>query len=252
MPKPKVAVLRPDDNRIVEAVEYLQSLGVSPVADPMLAIRPTGEAPERADYCIFTSETGVEIAAEHDWSPGPATVCAVGQQTAAALRTYGYPVDVVPSTYTSAALVEELSADVRSKTVELARSAHGSDVLVRGLKAADAVVHETHLYRLERPSTAGHSVSLAIDGQLDGILFTSPKTVDHFFETANERNDVAALRRGLDETVVGAIGTPTERAVCGKQTTVDVTPDTVDFTRLAEVTVGQIRKLDRKYDRSVS
>lgn len=102
MYKPTVAILRPDDERIDEAVKYLRSLGVTPVADPMLTIRPTGETPEQADYCIFTSVTGVEIAAEHDWDPDPATVCAVGQQTAEALRTHGYPANVVPSSFTSA------------------------------------------------------------------------------------------------------------------------------------------------------
>jgi len=33
MSRPTVAVLRPDDNRIAEAVEYLQSLDVSPIPD---------------------------------------------------------------------------------------------------------------------------------------------------------------------------------------------------------------------------
>lgn len=109
--------------------------------------------------------------------------------------------------------VEELSTHVGGRTVELARSAHGSDELIRGLEAAGAVVHETHLYRLERPSGAGRSVSRAIDGQLDGVLFTSPKTVSHFFEIGNDQDDIAALHRGLEEAVVGAIGTPTARAV---------------------------------------
>ncbi|WP_394345813.1 uroporphyrinogen-III synthase [Halegenticoccus tardaugens] len=85
MTKPTVAVLRPDDNRIAAAVEYLRSLGVSPVADPMLTVRSTGATPVTADYCIFTSRTGVQIAAEQDWQPSDSVVCAVGQQTASAL-----------------------------------------------------------------------------------------------------------------------------------------------------------------------
>ncbi len=240
-----VAVLRPDDSRIVEAVEYLQSLDVSPVPDPMLAITPTDQVPQHADYCIFTSETGVDLAATAGWEQRETTVCAVGDQTATALRSRGYAVDIVPSTFTSTGLVDELSADVEGQTVELARSAHGSDVLAEGLEAAGAIVSETHLYRLERPETAGQSVTLAGDGELDGILFTSPKTVEHFVQTATERDAVAALQPGLEETVVGAIGAPTERALNKYEIAVDVIPDTVDFTQLAEVTVRRILEIQQ-------
>ncbi|WP_049972766.1 uroporphyrinogen-III synthase [Haladaptatus cibarius] len=241
MSKPTVAVLRPDDNRIDEAVEYLRSRGVSPVADPMLTVCSTGETPTAADYYVFTSRTGVQIAADQDWQPGRATVCAVGQQTASALRVYGHSVDVVPSTFTSAGLVEELAAEVSGATVEIARSAHGSDVLIQGLEAAGADVHETQLYRLERPKSAGRSVSLTIDGQLDGILFTSPRTVGHFFEIATEQDDAAELKRGLEEPVIGAIGAPTARVIRDIGLEINITPDSVDFEQLARLTVQEIR-----------
>ncbi len=48
--QPTVAILRPDDNRIAKAIEYLQSLDVSPVPDPMLTVDPTGQLPQHADY----------------------------------------------------------------------------------------------------------------------------------------------------------------------------------------------------------
>lgn len=240
MTKPTIAVLRPDDNRIAEAVEYLRSLGVAPVADPMLTIRPTGATPAAADYCIFTSRTGVQIAAEQEWHPSGSTVCAVGQQTASALRDYGMPVDIVPSTFTSAGLVEELATKVDGSTVEIARSAHGSEVLIQGLEAAGADVHETQLYRLERPDTAGRSVSLATDGQLNGILFTSPRTVDHFCEIAAEQVGVSALQQGVAETSIGAIGMPTAHAIRDHGITVDVIPYTVGFSQLADRTVEEI------------
>lgn len=242
MPKPKVAVLRPDDTRIDEAISYLQSLDVSPIADPMLTICPTGQRPCQAEYCIFTSKAGVELVAEHGWHPDTETVCAVGHQTATALRNRGYSVDVVPSSFTSAGLVEELADEIEGQTVEIARSAHGSNVLIDGLEEAGAAVHETHLYRLERPSTAGRSVSLAVDGELDGVLFTSPKTVDHFFEIATERGAATLLQSGLEETIIGAIGAPTKHAVRKNGTMVDIVPNKVGFTQLAEATVAHIRE----------
>ena len=96
----------------------------------MLTICPMGQSPQQGEYCIFTSNTGVELAVECGWQPDGGTICVVSQQTATALRNRGYTVDVVPSTFTG--LVEELSDTIKGATVEIARSAHGSDVLIRG------------------------------------------------------------------------------------------------------------------------
>ncbi|SFT03632.1 uroporphyrinogen-III synthase [Halostagnicola kamekurae] len=242
---PKVAVLRPDNTRIDEAITYLQSLDVTPISDPMLTICPTGKRPRQAEFCVFTSKTGVELAVEHGWQSDEETVCAVGRHTAAALRDYGYSVDVIPSTFTSTGLVEELTDVVEGETVEIARSAHGSDVLIQGLKEAGADVHETHLYYLEQPSTAGRSVSLAVEGELDGILFSSPKTVDHFFGIAAERDATGPLQRAAAETVIGAIGEPTARAVRKNGASVDVLPDQASFNRFARTTVNRIREIQQ-------
>ncbi|MFD1514541.1 uroporphyrinogen-III synthase [Halomarina rubra] len=242
MRTPTVAVFRPDDGRISEAVEFLESLGVDAVPDPMLTVQPTGERPGHAEFCIFTSPTGVEIAAETGWTPKDATVCAVGQSTASVLREHEYQVDVVPSTFTSTGLVESLAPAVMGKSVELARSAHGSNVLIDGLESAGASVSETVLYRLERPHTAGHSVLLAVDGKLDGVLFTSPRTVDHFFECKAETLDDSEIQQALNGCVVGAIGSPTARRVRAYGLAVSVVPDSVEFEQLAEDTVERIQR----------
>ncbi|ADJ17109.1 uroporphyrinogen-III synthase [Halalkalicoccus jeotgali B3] len=149
--------------------------------------------------------------------------------------------DIVPSTFTSAGLVEALADKISGSTVEIARSANGSNVLPQGLESAGADVHETQLYQLEKPETAGQSVSLAIDGQLDGVLFTSSRTVDHFFEIATEQADVTELKRGLEEAVVGAIGAPTARAIRDNGLEVDIIPESVDFEQLAGLTVQEVR-----------
>ncbi|MFO7834177.1 MAG: uroporphyrinogen-III synthase, partial [Halohasta sp.] len=58
----RIAVFRPDDERLTAAVDLLDSLGATPIPDPMLAIEPTGETPASdADYTIFTSKTGIEL-----------------------------------------------------------------------------------------------------------------------------------------------------------------------------------------------
>ena len=240
-PRLRVAVFRPDDDRLADAVALLESLGATPVADPMLSVEPTGERPHGAEYVVFTSKTGVEIVAGERprdgdgqrWEPGEATVVAIGASTADALREHGYPVDIVPEEYSSAGLVAALADEVEGKTVELARSDHGSDVLIDGLESAGATVHETVLYRLTRPEGAGRSAELAASGDLGGAVFTSSLTVEHFLDAATDRGIRDAALEGLNDAVVGVIGDPTRETANVAGIDVDVVPETADFEALA-------------------
>ncbi len=235
---PTVAVFRPDDDRLAAAVETLESLGVDPLGDPMLAVEPTNMSPRTdADYAIVTSKTGVELAAERGWDPAGTTVCAIGESTADALERAGYAVDIVPEEFSSRGLVDRLAGEVDGARIEVARSDHGSAVLLDGLEAAGAYVHETVLYRLVRPDGAGESVERAAAGALDGALFTSSLTVEHFVETARERGIEADALDGLDDAVVGAIGKPTAETARASGIAVDVVPADADFEQLARAAI---------------
>jgi len=193
---PRVAVFRPADERIEDAKALLASLGADPVADPMLAVEPTDATPEDAPYVVLTSKTGVELAAEAGWEPGDATLVAIGPATAEAARAAGWTVDLVPDEYTSAGLVAALEDRVDGEHVEVARSDHGSDVLLAGLREAGATVTETVLYRLTRPSDAGESAAMAAAGDLDAAAFTSSLTVTHFLDAAAERGSARRRSKG--------------------------------------------------------
>jgi uroporphyrinogen-III synthase len=233
----RVAVFRPDDHRMAGAVALLESLGAEPIADPMLEILPTGALPQPAAYVVLTSATGADIVADADWDPGETTLCAVGEATADRLRGYGYRVDVVPETYSSQGLVDALAADVADATVEVARSDHGSDVLIDGLEDAGAIVHETVLYRLARPADAGRSVVRAADGDLDAAVFTSSLTVEHVLECAEHRGIREAALAGFERAVVGVIGEPTRAMAAEAGIEVDVVASEADFETLACETV---------------
>jgi uroporphyrinogen-III synthase len=238
---PRVAVFRPDDERTVEAVDLLESLGVAPIADPMLAIEPTGAVPRTdAGFVIFTSVTGADRIPA-DWSPDGATVCAIGPATESALREAGIEVDLVPDTYSSVGLVDALFGDLRGTRVEIARSDHGSDVLREGLDDAGAYHHETILYRLVRPDGAGDSTERAAGGDLDAALFTSTLTVEHFLTAAADRGVRAEAIEGLNRGVVGAIGEPTAAAAADAGIDVDVVPEEATFEALARETVAALR-----------
>lgn len=235
------AVFRPDDDRLASAIELLEALGATPVADPMLSVQPTDATPRRdADYVILTSKTGVELAAgtwreseRTRWEPGDAEVCAIGPSTAEVLRDHGYRVDRVPETYSSEGLVDMLGEEVDGARIEVARSNHGSQVLLDGLEAAGAYLHETILYELTRPQGAGESASLAASGDLDAALFTSSLTVAHFLDAAEARGVREESIAGLNDAVVGAIGHPTRETAEASGIEVDVVPGEASFEALA-------------------
>ena len=230
----RVAVFRPDDDRLTTAVELLDSLGATPVADPMLAIEPTGAVPRSdADYVVFTSKTGIELADEAGWQPGETTLVSIGSGTTAAANDAGWTVDREPETYSSAGLVELLADDVADSHVNVARSDHGSQVLLDGLADAGADVTETVLYRLVRPADAGKSTELAADGELEAVAFTSSLTVEHFLDAAADRRLKAAAIDGLDGAVVGAIGEPTRKTAVDHGIDVDIVPEEATFEALA-------------------
>lgn len=229
----RAAVFRPNDERIDAAVELLDSLGATPVADPMLAVESTDATPEPAEFVVLTSKTGVELLADEGWTPGDAVLCCIGPATADAARDAGWHVDRIPEEYTSAGLVEHLAPDVDGKTVEVARSDHGSQVLLDGLRDAGADVHETVLYRLVRPEGAGKSAVMAADGDLEAALFTSSLTVEHFLDAAAERGLREEAIAGLNRAVVGAIGAPTRETATSHGIDVDVVPDEATFDALA-------------------
>ncbi|WP_224448207.1 uroporphyrinogen-III synthase [Haloprofundus salilacus] len=230
----RVAVFRPDDERLRDAIELLDSLGATPVADPMLAVEPTGAVPrDDADYAILTSKTGVELVADARWNPGETTLCAIGESTAEAMREHGYAVDLVPDEFSSTGLVETLRERVPGARVEVARSDHGSPVLTDGLEAAGSYVHETILYELVRPPESGTSAEMAAAGELEAALFTSSLTVEHFLDAAAERGLRDEAVTGLNDAVVGAIGEPTRETAEARGIAVDVVPDAADFEQLA-------------------
>ncbi|AKH96588.1 uroporphyrinogen-III synthase [Halanaeroarchaeum sulfurireducens] len=236
-----VAVFRPDDERIEAAVTLLESLGVEPVPDPMLAVEATGAVPRSdAAYVVFTSTTGIGLAAGRGWAPEGQRLAAIGPKTAERAEQAGFTVNIVPEEYTSEGLVAALEDEVQGATVEVARSDHGSEVLLDGLAAAGADVHETVLYRLVRPAEAGTSIDRAIEGNLDAVLFTSSLTVKHFFDAARERGVAAELREVMANVTVGCIGPPTRETAGAAGLECAVVPDDATFDALARAVVDAL------------
>lgn len=243
MSEPIVGVFRPDDGRAEQAVAVLESLGVRGVSDPMLEVVPTGNtARTDAEVVIVTSKTGADLLSEEHWEQGEAQLIAIGETTATALRAAGYRVDGVPSEFSSDGLVNQLAGSVAGNRVEIARSDHGSQRLREGLDANGAFHHETVLYRLRRPAGAGKSIKMVLDGEIDGLVFTSSLTVEFFVALAAERDVRDAVLERVNDCVVGVIGEPTRETATDLGIVVDVVPPVADFSVLAEEVVAAVKR----------
>lgn len=236
----RVAFFRPGDERAESAAALVRDLGAEPLSDPMLAVEPTGETPRSdAEYTIFTSKTGAELVSEAGWA-SDRDVVAIGAPTAEALEAAGYTVDRIPSEFSSSGLVADLAPDAPGATIEVARSDHGSDVLLDGLNDAGAYVHETVLYRLVRPDGSGASAVAAANGEVAGVCFTSSLTVEHFLDAAEERGVREAAIERMNAATVGAIGAPTRETAERFGIEVDIVPETASFEALAAAVVDRM------------
>lgn len=236
-----VAVFRPDDGRLSDAAAFLRELGVEPVADAMLAIEPTGDLPRRdADFVVVTSSTGVDILADAGWTAGDATLCAIGERTADALTDAGYEVAVVPEDYCSSGMADALRGRAPGHRVEIARSDRGGSTLPNALDDMGAYHHETVLYRLARPDEAGVSGERAAEGTLDGALFTSGLTVEHFLAAADDRGVREDAIEGLEDAVVATLTESVRETAESEGLTVDVVPETTTFEAMARAVVERV------------
>lgn len=159
-------------------VRLLGHRGYRVHAVPTVATEPIPfEAPDlaRCDWIVLTSVNGVE--ALTDLPRGP-QYAAVGEKTAAALRSRGVRPAHVPPEASAAALAETLP-NVEGRRIALVRaSAAGSD-LPELLRRRGAVVEEITAYRtLEGPSSSAQPLRVALaDPGLAAVVFASGSAV---------------------------------------------------------------------------
>lgn len=179
----------------------LRRLGARVVLAPVLRFRSAGRralaaAARRAaaggyDWIFFTSANGVAAWRPH-WRKvarrrgAPCRVAAIGRATATALARMGWRAALVPSPYTTAALLSAWKRVARSRAAR-----HGSRVLLlqadiapphlaRGIAACGASVTRVDAYRTvgARRLPRRAAAQLAA-GAVDWIVFTSASTAAH-------------------------------------------------------------------------
>lgn len=220
LPGWRVLVPRPAD-RAGDLVDALTAAGAVPEVVELIAVEPPDDPGaldqavlglSQGDYSwlVFTSVNAVDAVlgrarelAVSPVVPADTRVAAVGPATAAALRAAGLPADLTPPVGGSAAALAEIFPHaVGDRVALLPRSDLALPTLPDALAGKGYRVNAVIVYRtVVRPPTAAVAARLAA-GEFDAVLFTSPSTVH-----ALDGLPVAA------STALGAIGSPTRRAV---------------------------------------
>jgi uroporphyrinogen III methyltransferase/synthase len=204
----------------------LAAQGAEPVELPTIEITPSFDERELASaiddlrtsaygWVVFTSANAVEILMRELRSRvfdarafGRTRIAAIGPGTADALAARGLRVDLVPTRFVAEGLLEAFGPRVmRGQRVLLPRAADARDVLVDGLEAMGAHVHDLKLYIAAVPAHAdAEGLRRLRDGEIDIVTFGSSSSV---------RNLIGMLADAtpLRSVTIAAIGPVTAQAV---------------------------------------
>lgn len=200
--------------------KLLTERGAVPIELPAIAIHPLPDPAEldravrdllRFDWVIFTSANGVEAVWDRVRALGLDARCfgrtkiaAIGPATAEALESRGLRPDLVPSPFTSEAVLDALKQrGVSGCRILLLRSNIAPKDLVEGLARLGAEPHDIAAY-LTRP--AGESASrvkkMLESGEIDIVTFTSSSTVTHLLEAVGKE---VLLSRSVKISCIGPV-----------------------------------------------
>lgn len=194
-----VVITRPGEEA-EELARPLQDLGARVLRAPAIRLEPPEpgrleplivEASEGGfDWVAFTSGAGVDVwfrlAARVGLGPPHAQLAAVGPGTAAALRERGLEPDLIPSTFTTAALGEAFPEG--AGRVLLPRADLATDELEAALTDKGWTPVRVEAYRIRREERLPEAVERALaGGVVDAVTFTSASTVEGFAGATPER-----------------------------------------------------------------
>jgi len=192
-------------------LERLRAFNAEVIELPTIEIKPVDRAPIDAavgrlasgafDLICLTSVNGVQNLWEALRRQGldalvfsAAQVAAIGSETARALEERGITPDLVPETFTSEALADELTRqDLQGSRVLLARAARAAPLLAERLRGAGAEVEELALYDIVTP-TADPEALRELERGVDVVTLTSPSTAEGLARLVRGRVDLDSLQ----------------------------------------------------------
>lgn len=213
-----------------ELAALVRRLDGAPVTAPAVREVPDAEFGARIDalaagrFSVTIFLTGVGVSAllreaenrgclrEILGALGRATVACRGPKPTAVLKRHGLRAQIVSTKpHTTRELLDALDhVDLHGREVLLVHYGERNPVVADAVRARGATLEEACPYAWALPDDVAPILAVvqnAIDGRIDGMLFTSQVQCRHLFQIAGDVGLADALARSLNrDIVVGAVG----------------------------------------------
>ena len=207
MSKPVIAITRPKD-RARKACEIVEKLGGKAILAPTLDLKPVNTQSlkdlvakkDQLDWIIFTSPT--TIVSLNKFYPGfieslDCKIAVIGNKTGKLVEKQGVTVDLIPDDFTAEGIIDEFEKNnITNKTIGIPRTASARSVLPEGLEKLGNTVILAEAYKSLFPMDNEKVKELIFkieNKEIDAITFTSPLTVENFFDIVEDKEKIANL-----------------------------------------------------------
>ncbi len=255
MSKPVVAITRPKD-RAKKACDIVEKLGGEAILAPTLDLKPVNskslkdlvKRKNELDWIIFTSPT--TIISLNKFYPDflkslTCKLAVIGNKTGKLAEENGLKVDLIPKEFTAEGLIEEFKKrGITNKTIGIPRTASARPILPEELKKLGNKVILAEAYKSLFPmdeKAVQELISKIENKEIDAITFTSPLTVENFFEIVEDKERIAKLLS--DNLLTVCIG-PITAKVLKKYDITYIHPDTYTVPDMMELLFKKWRELN--------
>lgn len=253
MSKPVIAITRPKD-RAQKACEIVEELGGEVFLAPTLDLQPVNSQSlkdlvfrkDELDWLIFTSPT--TIVSLNKFHPDflkdlKCKLAVIGNKTGKLAEKYGLTVDLMPEEFTAEGLIEEFKKhNISGKTIGIPRTASARPVLPEQLEKLGNKVILAEAYKSLFPmdeKSVKELISKIENKEIDAITFTSPLTVENFFEIVDDKEKIAKLLS--DNLLTVCIG-PITAKVLDRYGITYIYPNTYTVPDMMELLFEQINR----------
>lgn len=246
MSKPVVAITRPKD-RAQKACDIVEKLGGEAILAPTLDLKPVNTQSlkdlvarkDELDWIIFTSPTTIQSL--NQFHPDflkslDCKLAVIGNKTGRLAEKQGLTVDLMPKDFTAEGLIEEFKKhEITGKTIGIPRTASARPVLPQELEKLGNRVILAEAYKSLFPmdeKAVQDLISKIENREIDAITFTSPLTVENFFEIVEDKEKISKLLS--DNLLTVCIG-PITAKVLEKYDVAYIYPDTYTVPDMMEL-----------------
>jgi uroporphyrinogen-III synthase len=246
MSKPVVAITRPKD-RAKKACEIVENLGGEAILAPTLDLEPVNTdslknliaRKDELDWIIFTSPT--TIVSLNKFYPDflktlECKLAVIGNKTGKLAEKNGLTVDLMPEDFTAEGLIEEFKKrEITNQTIGIPRTASARPILPEELEKLGNEVILAEAYKSLFPmdeAAVKELIGKIENKEIDAITFTSPLTVENFFEIAEDKDNLAEL---LNYNLLTVCIGPITAKVLDKYDVAYIYPDTYTVPDMMEL-----------------